>query len=86
MGVASMVIGIVSAVLSFIPFCGMFAFLPAIVGLVLGIVDTVLKHKKQQPKSLGIAGIALNGAALLVIFLWVMVIGASAAASASATP
>ena len=81
MGIASMVIGIVATVLGFIPVCGMFAFIPAVVGFVLGIVDVVLKNKKQEPKGQGIAGIVLNAIALLIIFIWVILIGAGAVAS-----
>ncbi len=81
MGIASMVIGIVSAILGFIPFCNYFAFIPAIVGLVLGIVEVVLKSKKKEPKGMSIAGIALNGAAIILIFLWTIVFAGAAATS-----
>jgi len=81
MGIASMVIGIVAAVFGFIPFCGMFAFFPAVVGFVLGIVDVVLKSKKQEPKGQGIAGIVLNAIAILIIFIWCVIVGAGAIAS-----
>jgi hypothetical protein len=70
MGVASMVIGIVAAVMGFLPFCGYFAFLPAIVGLVLGIVDVRQRTAENLPKSQGVAGIVLNGIAILVILSW----------------
>jgi len=80
MGIASMVIGIVSIVLGFIPICGMIAFWPALVGLVLGIVDAVLKTKKQQPKGMAVAGISTCAVALVVIAFWVLVIAAGAAA------
>lgn len=82
MGIASMVIGIVAAVLGFIPFCNYFAFLPAAAGLVLGIVDIVMKNKKQLPgKGISIAGIILNAAAIVIIFVWTVIISAAAAAT-----
>ena len=58
MGIASMIIGIISVILAFIP-CptAVLLFLPVIIGFVLGIVDVVLKSKRQQPKGCGIAGI-----------------------------
>ncbi len=62
-------------IIAFVPIYGMIALLPALVGLALGIVDTVLKHKKTLPKGMGIAGIALNCLALLVIVIWVGVMG-----------
>jgi len=80
MGIASMVIGIVAAVLAFVPLCGYFAFLPAIVGLILGIIDVAMKGKAQKPKGQGITGIALNAVAIFIIALWTLVFAASAAA------
>jgi hypothetical protein len=77
MGVASMVIGIVSAVLGFIPLCGNIAFVPAIVGLVLGIVDVVKKSKNQLPKGQGIAGIVLCSVALVLIMFYNVILIAS---------
>jgi hypothetical protein len=78
MGLAAMIIGIIAVVLGFIPFCGYFAILPAIVGLILGIIDVKKKSKAQQPKGIGMAGIVLNAVALIVILLWTLVIGAGA--------
>ncbi|MDD5698307.1 MAG: hypothetical protein PHH77_06785 [Victivallaceae bacterium] len=76
MGIASMVIGIVAAVLAFIPFCGYFAFIPAVIGLVFGIIDVVMKSKAQRPNGQGIAGIVLNAVAIVVIALWTLVFAA----------
>ncbi len=84
MGIASLVIGIVSALLGFIPLCNYFAVIPALVGLVLGVVDIVLKGKKQLPKGMGIAGVALNGLAMIIILVWTLVIGTATTGAASA--
>jgi hypothetical protein len=73
MGLAAMIIGIIAVVLGFIPFCGYFALFPAIVGLILGIVDVKKKSKAQQPKGKGMAGIVLNAVAIIVILLWTLV-------------
>lgn len=73
MGIASMVIGIVSVILGLIPFCGYFALIPAIVGLVLGIIDTIQKSKKGLPKGMSVSGIVLNGASILLILLWTII-------------
>ena len=78
MGLAAMIIGIVAVVLGVIPVCGMIALLPAIVGLILGIVDVSRKSKQQQPKGKGLAGIILNAAAIIVILLWTLVFAAAA--------
>ena len=79
MGLAAMVIGIVAVVLGFIPFCGYFALLPAIVGLILGIIDVKNKSKAKQPKGMGMAGVVLNAVALIVILLWTLVFAAGGA-------
>lgn len=73
MGLAAMIIGIIAVVLGFIPFCGYFALLPAIVGLILGILDVKQKSKAQQPKGKGMAGIVLNAVAIIVILLWTLI-------------
>lgn len=83
MGIASMIIGIIAAVLGFIPFCNYFAAIPAGVGFILGIVDVVLKSKKGEPKGMGIAGIVLNAIAIALILLWTLVIGVGAASHPS---
>ncbi len=80
MGLAALIIGIVAVVLGFIPFCGYFAFIPAIVGLILGIIDVKRKSKTQQPSGKGKAGIVLNAAAIIVILVWTLIFAAAAPA------
>lgn len=77
MGVASLVLGIVSVIFAFVPFCNTIAFIPAVIGFVLGIVEVVLKGKKQEPKGMGIAGIVLNACALVLIIIWIIGVGAA---------
>ncbi|MHC4460668.1 MAG: hypothetical protein ACYS6W_03300 [Planctomycetota bacterium] len=84
MGLAAMIIGIIAVVLGFIPFCGYFALLPAIAGLILGIVDVKKKSKAQQPKGQGMAGIVLNAVAIIVILLWTLVFAVGGAATMDA--
>ena len=67
MGVAALVLGIISVAVGFIPFCGTWAIIPAIVGLVLGIVDCVKKSKEGNPKGKAIAGIVCSAVAIVVI-------------------
>ncbi len=71
MGIASMVIGIISALLGFIPFCNYFALIPAGVGFILGVIDLILKSSKKE-KGIGfaISGIILNTIAIILIILW----------------
>lgn len=74
LGIASLVVGIVSAVIALIPGCGAIAFVPAIVGLVLGVINVVLRGKANLPKGVGMAGIILNVAAIVFILAYLYVI------------
>lgn len=78
MGVAALVLGIVSLVISFIPLCGTWALIPAIVGVVLGIVDWVKKKKEDAPKGKAIAGTICSGIAIIVIVAWWLLFGIAA--------
>ena len=80
MGLAAMIIGIVAVILGFIPLCGMIALVPAIVGLILGIIDVKKRSKNQEPKGKGLIGIILNAVAIVVILIWTLVFAASAPA------
>ena len=79
MGVAALILGIVSIIVGIIPFCGAVAFVPAVIGLILGIVDTVQKNKNGEKKGMSIAGIVLNALAVLFIAFWIFVFGAAIA-------
>lgn len=67
MGIASFVVGLTCLILS--PFLNVLLILPAILALVLGIVDVVIKSKKKEPKGLAIAGIVLSTIALAICIL-----------------
>lgn len=78
MGIAALILGIISIIIGFIPLCGVIALLPAFIGLILGIVDVVLKAKKNEPKGISIAGIVLSAIAMVIIIFWVFVFGVAA--------
>ncbi len=75
MGIAALILGILSIIIGFIPLCGMIALVPALIGLILGIVDTVQKSKKGEKKGVSIAGIVLSAIAMIIISVWTLVIG-----------
>ena len=83
MGIAALNLGIISFILSFIPICGLVGLLPAIIGLILGIVEVVKKSKAGEPKGLGIAGIILTSIALIVSIVWNLVVVAAIGVAAS---
>ena len=79
MGVASLVLGIISVIGGFIPGCNIFFVVPELVGLILGIVDTIKKGKSGEGKGMSIAGIILSIIAFVVIIgMYVLVFAATA--------
>ena len=78
MGIASLILGILSLLICWIPCVNYFAFIPAIIGVILGIVDIVKKNKSGDKKGLAIAGLVLSIIAVVVICIWTFVIGAAA--------
>lgn len=66
MGIASLVLGIIGLLLSFIPGVNILSFIPCVVGLILGIVDTVRKTNKKMPRGISISGIVLTSIAIFI--------------------
>jgi hypothetical protein len=69
MALTSMILGIVSAAIGWVPVCGLIALAPAIVGIVLG----ALGLKSQRRRGMAIAGIILSviGIAAATLFIWI---------------
>ncbi len=68
MGVASLILGIISIVIGWIPFVCFFALILATIGLILGIVDTVKKNKTGDKKrGISIAGLIISAIAIPII-------------------
>jgi hypothetical protein len=86
MGIASLIIGILSAIIGVVPLCGIIAIVPAIVGLILGIIEMKKKGKAEQPKGMGLAGTILNAVAIAFILVWTLVIAAGAKKAANEMP
>ena len=68
MGVASLVLGIVAIIISFIPCLGIYALVPSIIGLLLGLFGIISACKANPPKGKGlaIAGFVLSIIATIV--------------------
>ena len=70
MGIASLVLGIVAIVLGWIPFICFIAFVLAVVGLILGIVDTIKKNKTNDSKrGISIAGLIVSAISIPTIII-----------------
>ena len=66
MGIASLILGIISIILGFIPVAGVIMIIPAIVGLILGIISIV----KSTKKGISITGVILNSLAIIIIIIF----------------
>ncbi|MDO4283275.1 MAG: hypothetical protein Q4D02_06510 [Clostridia bacterium] len=76
MGIASLVLGIISAILGFVPLCNIFALIPALIGFILGVAEAIRNGKNGGPKGVAIAGIILNVIAFVItIGMYVAVYG-----------
>lgn len=73
MGVASLILGIISLVIGFVPLCGIIAIIPSIIGLILGIIDVIRKNKTKEKKNQSIAGIILSAIAIVFIIFWIII-------------
>ena len=71
-GVASLIIGLIAFLFSFIPCVGIIAIFIGIAAIVFGAVSITKANVVKGPKGLGIAGVSLGTVALLVQLLWVM--------------
>jgi len=80
MDTASLVIGIFAVIIGFIPCLQIVVILPAVVGLVLGIVSYVRKKQAEESTGIAIAGIILNIIPLLVVTSLAVFMGISSEA------
>lgn len=75
MGVASLILGIVSVTVGCIPLLGIVALVPAIVGLILGIIDLTGKNQKKEERGFSIAGTILSSIAIVIIIFLTLIFG-----------
>ncbi len=67
MDTAALVIGIIAVMVGFIPCVNTLVILPAIVGLILGIISFRKNREAEQPSGIALAGIILNALPLIVM-------------------
>lgn len=74
MGIASLILGIISLLIGWIPFVCFFMFALAIVGLILGAIDVCKKSKIEgSKKGFGIAGLVISAVAIPIIVISSMI-------------
>jgi len=57
LGIAGLILGIVAAIISFIPCLGTFALIPGIIGIILSAISMVQANKAGAAKGMAIAGL-----------------------------
>ncbi len=60
LGIAGLVLGILAAIISFVPCLGMYAIFPGIIGLVLSVISIVQAGKAGAAKGMAIAGLVCS--------------------------
>ncbi len=75
MGIAALVLGILSCVIALIPVFGFFAVFTALAGIILAIVDLVQKSKKGGKKGFAIAGLILSILSGILMIVSVVILG-----------
>jgi len=81
MGIASLVLGIIAILVAWVPCIGWFALLPALIGLILGIVEIVQKNgakaKGDNTASpvLGFVGTGLNALSIVMVIAITVLLG-----------
>ncbi len=81
MGIASLILGIIAILIAWIPCVGWFALLPALVGLILGIVEIVQKNNAKAAGDaaaspvMGFVGTGLNALSVVVVVVITVLLG-----------
>jgi hypothetical protein len=75
LGVAALITGIVTFVLSVIPCVGMIAIIPGIIAIVLASVGLSQASRQNSPKGLLLGGLIIGIVAVMISFSQIFVIG-----------
>lgn len=73
LGVAGLVVGIVAILFSFIPCLGMWAIVPAIVGIVLSAVSISHANKANAQKGVAVGGLVCSIIAAAIAAYWIYI-------------
>lgn len=74
MGIASFIIGILSLLMSCIPIVGILVCIPAVVAIILGIVElATMKSRGKKKKGMAIAGIIMSAFAIVVSIIILLI-------------
>ena len=60
LAIAGLILGILSAAVSFIPCLGLFSFLPGIIGIIVSVLSLVQASNVNAPRGIAIAGLVCS--------------------------
>jgi hypothetical protein len=71
LGLTALILGIISVILSLIPFCNYIGLVPAILAIVFGVVSLTQKEKNElNHKAMSITGISFGALAVVISVVW----------------
>lgn len=71
MGLTALILGIISVILSLIPFCNYIGLVPAIIAIVFGVVSLTQKDKNDlNHRAMSITGIVFGALAIMISVVW----------------
>ena len=76
MAVASLILGILSLLLMWIPFFGLVAILTSILGIILGVVGKKQLVEREEPTGMATAGIVMSIIALILSVVFTLLCAA----------
>lgn len=76
MGIASLIIGIISIIIAFIPNYGTLALILAFIAVIFGIIGMLQRNGQDRPSAMPIIATVISILAIAIIYVWVYVMHA----------
>ncbi|MFO7612516.1 MAG: hypothetical protein R6W99_08565 [Clostridia bacterium] len=71
MGLTALILGIIAVLMSLVPFCNYIGMLPAVLGIVFGVMSLMQNEASQyNSKAIAITGIVFCTAAIAFSIIW----------------
>lgn len=71
MGLTALVLGIISVLISLLPFCNYIGLVPAILAIVFGVVALTQQNKSElNHRAMSITGIVFGSLAIVMSIVW----------------
>lgn len=73
MGILALSLGIIAIIISLVPICGAISIIPALFGILFGIIDLIVKTVKKIKKGIPITGIVLSFLSVCIVCTWLFI-------------